>query len=59
MNEAQAKIEKEIEDLNGDEPLGAVEEELFKWLLFSYSERGGGIRDLDSVKFELFKEKLI
>lgn len=59
MDEAQRKIEKEIEDLFGEEPLGPVEEELFKWMLFSYSERGCGINGLDRLDFELFKDKLM
>ncbi|MBT2560107.1 hypothetical protein J7E50_02580 [Pedobacter sp. ISL-68] len=56
---AKADIERKIEDLFGDEPFKPVEEELFKWLIFAYFDRGKGISDLDLSGFECFKVKLM
>jgi hypothetical protein len=53
----QPLLEK-LEGLFGDEPFDPVEEELFKWFLYMYSGKGSGIKDLDILNFELFKDKL-
>jgi hypothetical protein len=57
MHEGQSLLEK-LEKLFGDEPLDPVEEELFKWFLYSYTGKGSSIEDLDKLSFELFKDKL-
>lgn len=58
MGGSQSLLEKKIEDLFGEEPLNEVDEELFKWLMFSYFDKGSGMKDLDDLNFELFKGKL-
>jgi len=57
MNDGQSLLEK-LEELFGDEPLDPVKEELFKWFLFAYTGKGNGVKNLDSLNFELFKDKL-
>lgn len=57
MNDDRPLLEK-LEELFGDEPLQPVEEELFKWFIFSYSGKGNGIKNLDGLNFELFKTRL-
>ena len=57
MNEGQSLLEK-LEKLFGNEPFDPVEEELFKWFLYSYTGKGSSIEDLDKLSFELFKDKL-
>ncbi|QTE41598.1 hypothetical protein J3L19_21970 [Mucilaginibacter rubeus] len=51
-------MERKIEDLFKEEPFDQVDEELFKWLIFSYFQKGNGIKNLNSLDFERFKEKL-
>lgn len=51
-------MERKIEDLFGEEPFNQVDEELFSWLIFAYFQKGNGIKDLDSLDFEQFKDKL-
>jgi hypothetical protein len=58
MNKHQPLLEK-LEELFGDEPFNPAEEELFKWFLFAYTGKGSDIKDLDSLKFVLFKDKFI
>ncbi|MBD1364526.1 hypothetical protein IDJ77_11965 [Mucilaginibacter sp. ZT4R22] len=58
MGEGLSLLKKKIEDLFGEEPLNEVDEELFKWLMFAYLDKGSGMKDLDGLNFELFKEKL-
>lgn len=58
MNVSQPLLEK-LEDMFGDEPFGPIEEELFQWFLFAYTGKGNGIKDLDTINFDLFKERLI
>jgi hypothetical protein len=58
MNDGQAFLEK-LEDLFGNEPLGSVEEQLFQWFLFAYTGKGNGLKDLDNLNFEIFKERLL
>lgn len=57
MNVDQPLLEK-LEGLFGSEPFDHVEEELFKWFIYMYSGKGSGIKDLDTINFELFKDKL-
>jgi len=57
MNSSQPFLEK-LEELFHDEPFDPIEEELFKWFMFAYTSKGSGIKDLDSLNFELFKNKL-
>ena len=57
MNDGQPLLEK-LEDQFGDEPFGPVEEELYQWFLFAYTGKGSGIKDLDTVNLELFKDRL-
>lgn len=49
-------LDKQIEELFGKEPLESVEDELFRWFLFAYN-KGNGIRSLNRLEFDLFKEK--
>jgi hypothetical protein len=56
MNDSQLLLEK-LEDMFGDEPFGPIEEELFQWFLFAYTGNGKGIKDLDAVNFDIFKEQ--
>jgi hypothetical protein len=57
MNSSHPLLEK-LEELFHDEPFDPIEEELFKWLMFVYTGKGNGIKDLDSLNFEAFKGKL-
>ncbi len=57
MKSSNLLLEK-LEELFHDEPFDPVEEELFKWFMFSYAGKGSGIKGLDSLNFELFKGKL-
>jgi hypothetical protein len=51
-------LEKRIEDLFGEEPFNQVDEKLFRWLMFAYFDKGSNIKNLDSLNFEMFKDKL-
>ncbi|HEY5327204.1 MAG TPA: hypothetical protein VIJ27_09395 [Mucilaginibacter sp.] len=57
MDEGQPLLEK-LEELFGNEPFDAVEEELFKWFQYAYTGKGSSIKDLDTLNFELFKARL-
>ena len=59
MVNIQLLLEKKIKELFEEENPGLVEEELFKWLIFAYFGKGSSIKELDSLDFELFKDKLI
>ena len=58
MNDGRPLLEK-LEELFGDEPFDPIKEELFKWFLFAYTGNGNDVKKLDSLNFELFKDKLI
>ncbi len=51
-------LEKKIESLFGEEPFNEVDEELFRWLMFAYFDKGSNIKNLDDLNFETFKDKL-
>ena len=57
MSSNQALLEK-LEELFGNESFNPIEEELFQWFVFVYSDKGSGIKDLDKLDFEVFKDKL-
>ena len=57
MDGSQPLLEK-LEKLFHDEPFDPIEEELFKWFIFAYTGKGTGIKNLDSLSLELFKDKL-
>jgi hypothetical protein len=48
-----------LNELFKEEPLNAVDEELFQWYLFAYNGMGKGISSLDRSSYELFKVKLV
>ncbi len=56
MDSSQSLLEK-LEKLFGEEPLSPLDEELFKWFMFAYLGGGKEIKNLDSLNFELFKDK--
>jgi hypothetical protein len=58
MNNDLSLLERKIEDLFGEEPFNDVDEELFRWLMFAYFDKGSNIKNLDSPNFERFKDKL-
>lgn len=56
--EANQSLLETLEELFGDEPFSPVEEELFKWFIFAYFGKGKDIKNLDSLDFGHFKDKL-
>jgi hypothetical protein len=58
MERFESKLERTINEIFGEEPFNAVDEQLFKWLMFSMIGNGRHIRNLDSLNYTLFKEKL-
>ena len=56
MNNNQPLLKK-LEKLFNDEQFNAIEEELFKWFMFAYTDKGNGIKQLDSLNFEFFKAR--
>jgi hypothetical protein len=58
MNNDLSLLERKIESLFGEEPFNEVDEELFRWLIFAYFEKGSNIKNLDDVDFKTFKDKL-
>jgi hypothetical protein len=57
MSSSQPLLEK-LEELFGNESFNPIEEELFKWFIFAYTGKGSGIKDFDTLNFEVFKDKL-
>ncbi|SDF45356.1 hypothetical protein SAMN05216464_11864 [Mucilaginibacter pineti] len=58
METGQGIIESQIGEFFGDEPWAPAEEELFKWLMFTYTPHGGTMKNLDNVNFQRFKERI-
>lgn len=57
MNGFQTNLEQTIDEIFGDEPFGPVDEQLFKWFVYSLIGKGRDIRKLDALNFVLFKER--
>jgi len=57
MNSGSPLLEV-LEELFHDDLFDPVEEELFKWFLFAYTGKGNGIKNLDTLSLEVFKNKL-
>jgi hypothetical protein len=58
MSNDLSLLERKIEDLFGEEPFNEVDEELFRWLMFAYFDKGSNIKNLDGLNFKMFKDKL-
>jgi hypothetical protein len=58
MNGFQTNLEQTIDELFGDEPFGPIDEQLFKWFVYSFIGKGRDIAKLNTMNFILFKEKL-
>ncbi|MBB6108701.1 hypothetical protein SAMN05421821_10264 [Mucilaginibacter lappiensis] len=59
MDGFEIDLEQTIDDLFGDEPFGIVDEQLFKWFIYSFVGNGRHIGTLDAPNYTLFKEKLV
>lgn len=59
MNGFESKLEQAINEVFGAEPFNAVDEQLFKWLIYSLIGNGRHIGTLDALNYSLFKEKLV
>lgn len=57
MDAGQSLLEK-LEELFGEEPFDQVEEELFKWFMFAYLGDGKEMKNMDSLNFKVFRDKL-
>ncbi len=57
MDAGQSLLEK-LEELFGEEPFDPVEEELFKWFMFAYLGDGKEMKNMDSLNFKVFRDKL-
>ncbi|RKR82857.1 hypothetical protein BDD43_3048 [Mucilaginibacter gracilis] len=58
MKGYESNLEQTIDQVFGAEPYNAVDEQLFKWLIYALIGNGRYVRTLDALNFTLFKEKL-
>lgn len=54
----KSKLEQTIDEVFGTEPFDAIDEQLFKFLIYSLIGNGRHIGTLDMLNYALFKDKL-